>query len=122
MRRTVAALFAAAVTAAAAISTTAATAVVSTAAAATASTAVVVLGLSLVYLQRAAVDLFAVEGRNGFLRFGRRGHLDKSKAARAARLAVLDDVCRADRTGCAKKIDQVLIRCVEGNISYIKFC
>jgi hypothetical protein len=42
----------------------------------------------LIYFQIAAADVFAVERRDGFRRFGVVGHFDETEAARAAGLAI----------------------------------
>jgi hypothetical protein len=67
----------------AAVSAAATTAaIVSTAAAAAATTAaIVILRLGLVYFQSAAINFLAVESRDSFLSFRRRGHFNKAESA-----------------------------------------
>src|SRR4051794_31445174 len=78
------AVFAAAVTAAAAIVSAAATA------------AALFLGLGFVDLEVTSVDLFAIEGCDSRFGFFSRRHFDESESARAAGLAVFDNVGRLD--------------------------
>src|ERR687884_138745 len=72
-------------------------AVAAAAATATAAAAAVTAGPGLVDRQVAAAELLAVELLDGGLALLARRHLDEAEAARAARVAILDDVSRLDR-------------------------
>src|SRR6185369_6147221 len=104
--------------AAAANSTTTATAA---AVAATTAAAAAFLRFGFVHFEFTPVNLFPVKLRDSVFCFFLRSHFDKTKSARAARFAIFDDIGRFDRADRTKQIVEILIRCVEGNISYIKF-
>jgi hypothetical protein len=109
---------AAAATAAATTTTTAAATTTTTAAAAaTAATALALLGL--VDAERTAVELRAVELRDGRASLFRRPHRHESKAARLAGLAVLDDVDVRDFAALCKCLAQRLSRSLKGQIAYV---
>jgi hypothetical protein len=110
----------AAASTAATTTTAAVTAAVSTATATTAACAIG-LGLGFVDLKRAPVDFLTIKLLDGLFALGFRRHLDESKAAGAAGFAVFDYVGRLNRSYGAKQIIKVLVRCIEGQISYVKF-
>ena len=95
-------------TAAAAVTTTAAVA-----AAATTATGTIFARTSLVDLELTAAEFGAVEFCNGFLAILLGAHLDKAKATRAARLAVLDDRCGLDCADTGKKLLEIAARGLE---------
>src|SRR5205085_917111 len=84
---------------AAATSAAAATAAAAEAAAATAAWPTVFARPGFVDGQGATAQFLAVELCDGGLRLLLRGHLDEAEAARAARVAILDDRSRLDRAG-----------------------
>src|SRR5688572_21110772 len=71
-------------------------AAVAVAAAAATATATALLGLGLAHLERATVEVLAVQGLHG-LGGIRTRHLDEAEAARAASVAVVDQGERFDR-------------------------
>ena len=105
--------------AAAAIVASAAPIAAASAAATITAAAAIFLRFSFVDLQHAAIDLFAVELRDCLLAFVLGGHLDKAESARAAGFAVLDYVGRRDRSDLSEESFKILIRCIEGKISYV---
>src|SRR2546423_777583 len=114
----------AAAAAAVAAATSAAAAVTAAAEASAASAAArpaVFARPGLVDGQGATAQLLAVELCDGRLALFLRGHLDEAEAARAARVAILDDRGRLDRTGLREQFAQVFARSLEREIPDVKF-
>src|SRR5919197_1222866 len=69
----------------------------------------------------AAVQVSPVELRDGRLALFLRGHLDEAEAARAARVAVLDDAGRLDRARLREQLLQIVARSLEREVPDVKF-
>ena len=120
---TVATATAAATTAAAAVATTAAAtaAITTTATAATTAATKVLARLGFVHAQRTSVHFCAIHGVHGSCRVFFRCHLDKRKAAAAARIALEHDFHIRDFTAVTTKgVPQSVFRCLEGEVAYIQ--
>src|SRR5919107_1616013 len=89
-------------------------------AAATAAAAILA-GPRLVDRQVAAAELLAVELRDGRLALFARRHLDEAEAARAARVAILDDRGRLDVAGLREQVAEVFARSLERKVADVKF-
>jgi hypothetical protein len=105
-------------TAAATAATTTAAATATKTTTTTAATAALAL-LSFIDAQRAAVELRAVELRDGSTRLLVSPHRHESKATRLARLAVLDDVDVRDFAALGECVAQRLRRRLKGQIAYV---
>src|SRR5205085_5233211 len=114
-----------AVAAAAVAAATSAAAAVTAAAEASAASAAawpsVFARARLVDGQGATAQFLAVELCDGGLALLLRGHLDEAEAARAARVAILDDRSRLDRTGLREQFAQVFAGSLEREIPDVKF-
>jgi hypothetical protein len=106
---------AAATTAATTTAAATATKTTTTTAAATAALAL----FSFIDAQRAAVELRAVELRDGSTRLLVSPHRHESKATRLARLAVLNDVDVRDLAALGECVAQRLRRRLKGQIAYV---
>jgi hypothetical protein len=62
-----------------------------------------------------------MEFRDGRLRFLRGAHFHETKAARAARHAIIDHLHPGDVARLGKEIGQVVFRHAEGQIAHIEF-
>src|ERR1051326_5971139 len=107
--------------AAAAIATAVATAAEAAAASAASARPAILARARLVDRQAATVQVFAVELLDGGLALFLRRHLDEAEAARAARVAVFDDVGRLDRTGLREEVAQVFAGGLEREVPDVEF-
>src|ERR1044071_7680699 len=71
--------------------------------------------------QVTAVEVVTVELSDGGLALFLRRHLDEAEAARAARVAILDDRGRLDRTGLREVLTKILARSLEREVADVKF-
>jgi nucleoid-associated protein YgaU len=111
-----------AATAAAAATTAAESAATAAAAAESAATAAAILTRTrFVDDDCATIHFVAVELCNSRFRALTRLHLDESKTARTARIAVGNDIGRFNRAGLAEQLIQILVAYREGEVPYIQF-
>jgi hypothetical protein len=85
------------------------------------SAAIVLAGASFVNDHIAAVILLAVKLRDRRVRSVFVSHLDKAKAARTARLTIVNDIGRLDSSGGRKMFLQILTCHSKGQVSNVKF-
>jgi hypothetical protein len=71
--------------------------------------------------ERTTIDFLAMEFRDGRLRFFRRAHLHKTKAAGTTRHAIIDHLDPGNIAGLGKEIGQVIFRHAEGQVAHIQF-
>ena len=110
----------AATTAASATATTATEATTTTAEATTAAAATRLARLGLVHAERAPIDERAVHALDRRRRLLISAHRDEREAARAARLAVHDDVNVGDLAAGREGLANAVARGVEGKVADVK--
>src|SRR5262245_16760863 len=76
--------------------------------------------LGLAHIELPALDVTAVQGRDGLLGLVVRAHLDEPEAARAPGLAVGDDRCGLTGPHRGKQRLQIRTRCLKGQIPHVQ--
>src|SRR4030095_12082695 len=71
--------------------------------------------------ERSSVQFLPVEGLDGSLSLFVRGHLNKRKTARLSRVPVGHQTYRRYRPGLRKELFQILLSCLEGQVSNVQF-
>src|ERR1700728_459820 len=84
---------------------------------ASASSGVLSLGARLVYVQRAAADLRAVQRRDGFLSIFVAGHFHKAEAARTSGIAIGHNAHPLHLPKRFEHLPRFVFRCVKAQIS-----
>jgi hypothetical protein len=85
--------------------------------AATETTTAFSLGTRFVNVQRAATEIFSVQGRDRFFSFGGIGHFDESESARTPGVTVSDNAHLVDLSVRFKQRTQLGFSCAVGDIA-----